>query len=217
MAILSVLMRALLRRAEVRAWAVAIMAVCVACNANAQADGRHGEDAVKAAFLYRFTGYVDWPAATLETPAFTIALLDAPEVAQELNGILSGRTIKGLPARARQIRSLEELGDAQMLYVGARHRGDLRLIARSLGARPVLLVTNDPRGMEAGAAVNFLLVDRRVRFEVSLAAAERSRLKFEVGLLSVAARVISVDAYWNRRCVPGEYEPRLCLQRMARL
>jgi hypothetical protein len=55
--------------------------------------------------------------------------------------------------------------------------------------RPVLLVTDDEDGLGAGAVINFRDSDRNVRFEVSLAASDRARLKVDAALLSVAARV----------------------------
>lgn len=55
----------------------------------------------------------------------------------------------------------------------------------------MLIVSNTPRGLDVGSMINFLLVDRRVRFEVSLPAAKRSGLRISAELLSVASRVIS--------------------------
>jgi len=61
----------------------------------------------------------------------------------------------------------------------------------AISHQPVLIVSNTPRGLDVGSMINFLLVDRRVRFEVSLPAAKRSGLRISAELLSVASRVIS--------------------------
>lgn len=173
------------RRASLWLGAVGL---CLASASAYCAEG-YSEDAVKAVFLSRFAEYVEWPPAALAGPQFTIAVLGDDGVAAELQRLLPSYPIKKLPARVRQIRRLQDAGDAQILYIGAGHPDEVRGAVAALRARPVLLVTDDERGLDAGAAVNFMLVDQRVRFEVSLIAAERSALTINSGLLSVAARV----------------------------
>jgi hypothetical protein len=55
--------------------------------------------------------------------------------------------------------------------------------------RPILIVTDDRHGLDSGGVINFIETDRNVRFEISLLAADRARLKINSALLSVAARV----------------------------
>lgn len=175
------------------------------------------EDAVKAAFLYRFTGYVDWPESALATPAFTIAMLDARGVARELDRILPAHRIKGLPARTREISSWRDVGDAQVVFIGQGYQGDLHQVAHRLGDKAVLIVTDHAQGLESGGAVNFLIVDRRVRFEVSVTAAERAGLKIGSELLSVAARVRGA-AHWDAcEAVQRARSRRACGARTAGL
>jgi YfiR/HmsC-like len=145
------------------------------------------ENVVKAAFLYRFTGYVKWPPPA--AAIFTIATLGAGPIAEELRRIIARRTIDGTPARIQPIESIQDLGDAQMLYIGAGSLGALQEEIAQIADRPVLVVTDSPNGLDAGSTLNFLLLDRRVRFEVSLVAADRARLRVSAELLSVAARV----------------------------
>jgi len=165
-------------------------------------DELYSENAVKAAFLYRFCGYVTWPAQTPQESHFTIALLGADAVAQELERIASGRTIHGLPARVRRIGSIGELGNAQMLFVGLGSVDALQEEIGRIAQRPVLVVTDTPGGLDAGSTLNFLLVDRRVRFEVSLVAANRAGLKISAELLSVAARVEGERLRSDASCAP---------------
>lgn len=149
----------------------------------------YSDVAVKAAFLYRFASYVEWPPDALTTPQFTIAVLDDAQLAADLHKLLPGHLIKERPVEVRVIHRAAELGSAQVLFVG---RGDAeahrRLIA-GIASRPVLVVTDQDRGLEEGSMVNFLSLDRRVRFEISLIATERAGLHVSSELLSVAARV----------------------------
>jgi hypothetical protein len=149
----------------------------------------HDEDEVEAAFLYRFAGYVDWPAEALASQDFTIAVLGSDNIAQELERILPHHSLKNRPAQVRRIRSLDELRDAQILFVGPQFNDELKSIISRLDYRPILVVSASDRGLEDGSCVNFLFVDRRVRFEVSLTAADHVGLRVSSELLSVAVRV----------------------------
>jgi hypothetical protein len=191
-------------------WLAAVFALIVFSAPSWPADV-YQEDAVKAAFLYRFTGYIEWPDSALQTTQFTIAVLDADAVAAELGRLLPDRQIHGLPARVRIIHSPAEIDGAQMLYVGAQYRGEVAAVAAQLAAQPLLLVSDRDGGLDQGAAVNFLLVDRRVRFEISLDAALRVGLRVGSALLSVATRVRGAPRS-ERPCVAafdGECSPLL--------
>jgi hypothetical protein len=183
--------------------ALALLAVLFAPGAvgrHASAAESYSEDAVKAAFLYRFTGYVEWPAQGQAEPLFTIAVLDADGVATELARLLQNRQIQNRAAQVRSIKSIKELTNAQMLYIGAAHREELRRMIGGMAGRPVLIVTNEEDGLDAGSTVNFLLIDQRVRFEISLDAAQSAGLKVASELLAVAIRVRGRRVYSEAGC-----------------
>ncbi len=147
------------------------------------------EDSVKAAFLYRFTDYVEWPAPALQSAQFTIAVLDDPGVAADLEHILTGRQVKGRTAQVKLIHHAKEAADAQVVFVGAGDADAHRRLIATLSGHPALIVTDENHGLEEGSTVNFMLIDHKLRFEISLTAAARSGLKISSELLSVAARV----------------------------
>lgn len=182
------------------AWLLMLAAASAAPRAFAAE--RFEENAVKAAFLYRFTGYVDWPRDALAGPTFTFAVLDSDSVAAELAKLLPRHTVKNLPAQVRQVRSVRDAADAQLLYVGAGYRGDLQDLVEALAPHPVLLVTDRPGALNAGSAINFMLVDQRVRFEISMPAVVRARLWVQPPLLAVAAHVRNIEP---RSGVPPQY------------
>jgi hypothetical protein len=153
----------------------------------------YSEDSVKAAYLYRFTQYIEWPDATPSDLPFTIAVLEAPEVAAELRRILPNHRIKNASAQVREIARMQDLGSAQMLYIGSAQIDRVRNAVAALPGRPVLVVTAAERGLAAGSVLNFVMLEHRVRFEVSLAAADRSRLRISAELLGVATRVEPSD------------------------
>ncbi len=146
-------------------------------------------DAVKAAFLYRFAGYIEWPQRAAPDAQFMIAVLGGDQVAGELRKLVPERPAGNTLTQIRSIGNIRQLGSAQILYIGTDFHGDLGSVIASIGAQPVLVVTDHEGGLDEGGVVNFLLVDRHLRFEVSLTAAERAGLKISSELLSVAVRV----------------------------
>jgi hypothetical protein len=171
----------------------ALVALAIPAVAQAESPERYSADIIKAVFLYRFTGFIEWPPAA---PAgdFSIAVLGDDGVADALAHLLAGRSIKGRPASVHKAKRPEDLGNAQIVYVGPDRAGDLAAVAAVADHRPMLIVSSDERGLAHGSAVNFILVDQHVRFEVSLAAANRAGLQISSDLLSVATRVLGGGA-----------------------
>lgn len=160
-----------------------------AASSTALALETHSEQAVKAAFIYRFTAYVEWPGDCLGRERFTIAVLGDTEMAEALRGLTQGRALLNRPVQVRQVASLAEARDAQVMFVGRNRRSDLRRLLAAAGSHCALVISDELGGLDSGSAVNFLMADNRLRFEVSLPAARRARLKVSSEMLSVAARV----------------------------
>jgi hypothetical protein len=186
--------------------------------ASAPAQSQYAPEAVKAAFLYRFAGYVQWPADVMAQPQFTIATLCGDEIADQLEPVVAGHSINGLPARVRRLRRLSEAGGAQILYVGPSCSGELSVSLSALAVRPILIVTDAEDGLQEGATINFISASQHIRFEVSLLSAQRSGLKISSELLSVAARVLGSRVRSSARCGPMsslEGDGLSCPQRLA--
>jgi hypothetical protein len=184
----------------------------------APAAAAYPEDAVKAVFLYRFAGYVTWPASAADAAQFTIAVIGADNVAEQLKEFLPQHPIQGKPARVVAIQNLDQLADAQILYIGPDFAGKLSVLIKSLNDRPILVVTDQSGALEEGSTVNFVLEQQHVRFEISTAAAKRSGLLIGSGLLAVAERVKIGDGRGRPICRPfGDTRPPCPVQLAARL
>jgi hypothetical protein len=149
----------------------------------------HGEDAVKAAFVLRFAGYVEWTKPAAADGHFRIAVLGASKVGQNMQILAAGRSMMNRPVQVRRINNIREAGDAHVLYVGPQRRGNLRDLLASLAGRNVLVVSDEEDGLESGSIINLRMADQHVRFEVSLPAARRADLKISSELLALAVRV----------------------------
>lgn len=148
------------------------------------------ERRVKAALLYRFINYVEWPQSAFLSPTspFVIGVAGAEQLAAELAEFAIGRTVLNRPLVVRRVLSPEGAKDAHLLYVGrdmsAQFPGVLR--AAPPGA---LIVTEWEHALRSGSVINFLLVGGNVRFEISLETAQRRNIRLSSRLLSVAHQV----------------------------
>lgn len=149
------------------------------------------ERSVKAAFLVKFLGYVDYPDSA--TPGagepLVIGVLGADDVAEELRRITAGRSMNGRAVAVRKLRAGDALGKVHMLFIGDDDLPDIEKALAAVRQLPVLTVTEIARNVRQESVINFRVVDERVRFEVSLDAAEKNNLKLSSRLLAVAYKV----------------------------
>lgn len=146
-------------------------------------------EAVKAAYLFRFASYVEWPGPTSTGEPFVIGIAGAEDVAVHLQRLTSGMAVNGRRVVVRRVARLSDLEGMHILYVGSEAFSRTRTLRTRAAALPILLVTDHEHGLEGGGVINFLEMNRNLRFEISLNAADRSGLKINSALLSVAARV----------------------------
>lgn len=162
--------------------------------ATVRAQDVYDEDSVKAAFIYHFSTFVVWPEPHRAGRDFVIAVLGDDDVATELEQYLPGHSIQGRPMRARRLDSIDELDDADVAFIGAGRNHVLSQDLEAIGDRPVLVVTDAQGALDKGSMINFRIVDQRVRFEISLPAAERAGLILSSRLLAAAMLVDTTTA-----------------------
>jgi hypothetical protein len=149
------------------------------------------ERQVKAAYLYKFTGYIQWPASVRAQPdmPFVIGVHGDDATADELGKLVRGRTVEGRPIEVRVVDELNMPEGIQMLYIARGYTDLAERLARRDPRPPVLVVTDAPGALKRGGMINFVLSEGRVRFEISLGAAERAGLSLSSRLLAVAHTV----------------------------
>jgi hypothetical protein len=165
-----------------------LLAVIAAMGASLAQAAQFSVDAVKAAYLFRFAQYVEWPEAPSDAP-FVIAVSGAEEVAVHLERLLPSMTVNNRRVVVRRVTRPQELDGVHILFVSAQAFNRTRPLRAAAIKKPILLVTEDEDGIDGGGVINFIEVNRNLRFEISLNAADRSGLKINSALLSVAARV----------------------------
>ena len=153
----------------------------------AQTEESADESHVKAAFLYKFTGYVDWPDSAFERPdaPFVIGVQGSSPLLSELAQLTAGRKVRERSILVRKVLANESTAGLHLLFVGRAEA-----VHADAPSRPVLIVTEAEGTMPRASMINFLVVDRHVRFEIALRSVERAGLRMSSRLLSVAQRVI---------------------------
>ena len=153
------------------------------------------QERIKAAFLYKFAAYVEWPRDTFADAAspIVIGISGADSLALELEQAIAGRDVGGRPLRVRRLARGESASDCcQILFVGAgQERARAAQLLTDAQGRPVLTVTDARSEHPKGSIINFLAAEDRIRFDISREAAERNGLQLRSQLLGVARRVIS--------------------------
>jgi hypothetical protein len=150
-----------------------------------------GEYQVKAAYLYNFGRFVEWPAklTTANTGSFTICILGEDPFGPALDTTLAGETIGNQRVAARRISSPQMSTDCRILFISSSEANRLNQIIEALDKSAVLTVSDIPQFLQRRGMIQFVMEENRIRFEVNLAAAQRAGLTLSSELLKVATVV----------------------------
>lgn len=141
---------------------------------------------VKAAFLYNFGRYVEWPPRTPAFTSFAICVLGDDPFGPVLNQVIDGKVIQGKKLAARRLEKVEDAGNCQILFISSSESGRLAHIMAALRGRSVLTVGETDGFAQSGGMINFRLEGSKVRFEINLDATEQAGLTVSSQLLKLA-------------------------------
>ena len=143
---------------------------------------------VKAAFLYNFARFVEWPAEAkggADQP-FVVGILGDDPFGTTLDRTLLGKMLEARPIVVRRMASLEEEPRVNILFVGGRDKAQLGRVLRTLSGTPVLTVGEMAGFAEQGGMIGFRTENQRVRFDINAGQASRAGLKISSQLLKLA-------------------------------
>ena len=146
---------------------------------------------VKAAYLYNFGRFVEWPekAVAIQGGPFTVCVLGQDPFGHSLDATLAGETIGGKTIVAKRISSAEESGSCQILFLGIMDDSRLNKIIADLDKKAVLTVSDTPQFVKRGGMIQFVREGKKIRFEVNLTATQHAGLRLSSDLLKVATAV----------------------------
>jgi hypothetical protein len=184
--------RELSRRQWLAQWLTRWLGIALAAATLPARAGDALERQVKAAFLYRFGGFVEWPDgafARADSP-LVIGVFGAEALAGQLERVVAGRTVNGRAVQVLRLDAAPGAGRAaHIAFIGGAGDAAAQGLLDGCRSQPILTVSDNGQVHGMGSVINFLVVDERLRFEVSLKAAAAARLRISARLLAAAYRV----------------------------
>jgi hypothetical protein len=147
-----------------------------------------GEYEVKAAFLYNFARYVEWPPDRLPAAgeAFVVTVLGEDPFGDTLDAIVRDRTVHDRRLTVRRVARVEDVGDSQILFISRSEAEELPRILQRLETAPILTVGETAQFAERGGMIRFRREGERIGFDINLASSERAGLRISSQLLKLA-------------------------------
>ena len=146
---------------------------------------------MKAAFLYNFAKFLEWPPPSFAAPdaPYAICVLGQDPFGEDLDVAAGENTVQGRRIVVKRIGDVKSASGCHILFVSNSERHKLPAIIGALSDSATLTVGEDGEFTRMGGCLRFFLAENRVRFEINLQATERARLKVSAKLLNLA-RVI---------------------------
>lgn len=147
---------------------------------------------VKAAFLFHFAQFVDWPPEAFkgaDSPV-TYCTVGEDPFQGALEASLAGKKIGERTFRVQHLKQMQEIQECQVLFFGPTEKKVIATMLATLKHSPVLTVGESEHFAEEGGMIGFLLEDNKVRFEINLESAEHAKLRISARLLALAKTVI---------------------------
>ena len=178
--------------ARLRRIVLLCLAVLAAATMPSPARAGAEEDDVKAAFVYQFGTYVEWPAAALANASrLLVCVVGDDTFSGALDKSFRDKRLHARPLAVRPASAHEPLLDCHILFVAAAARPELPTMLATVDRRPILTIADDCAVRGGGAMIEFVHQDNRLRFAVNTAVAQRAGLTISSQLLKLAVGVAS--------------------------
>lgn len=144
---------------------------------------------LKSVFIYNFTRYIDWPTE-YKTGSFVINMYGTnASMLSELNKMALTKTVGAQKIEIKNTTTLDGIGKCHILYVTPDVTTPISEILARVKGKATLIITEQPGYAKKGAAINFVVVDNRQKFELNQVNAEKNNLKVSSSLLALAIPV----------------------------
>jgi hypothetical protein len=176
-------------RARRRRCAGALLAALMLCAAIGRAQDVT-EPSLKAAFIYNFAKFTDWPEDILPAHAtFSACVLGDSPISDALERAVKGRQVSGRGVSVSQVQVEGKLRSCHLLYVSGVSPAQLAAIVAAVRGAPVLTISDIDDFSKLGGIAQMFVESGRLRFDLNLEVAKSSRLQLSSKLLVLAAHV----------------------------
>ena len=169
-----------------------VVMVCITVASTQKGYAITQEYDVKAAFLFNFVKFVDWPEDVFQNSAspFIISVLGRDPFGKALDSF-KGKTINGRNLVMKRADSLDELEKSHVIFICASERDNLPQILRTAEKWHALTVGDTKGFIQSGGIINLVVIDGKIGFEINVSAAEKANLKISSKLLKLGKSVYS--------------------------
>ncbi len=142
---------------------------------------------VKAAFLYNFIKFVEWPNEALQDTSntITIGILGKSPISAALKSI-EDKGVKKHKLVIKHFKKHKDLELCHVLFISQSARKSLNEVLEKLQGSSTLTISEVEEFPRFGGMINFIIVESKVRFEINIEAAEKANLKISSKLLRLA-------------------------------
>ena len=146
---------------------------------------------LKAAFLFNFTHFVEWPSEAFadDNAPIVIGILGDDPFGPVLDRIIEGETIKNRKLVVKRSRRIQDLRTCHVLFISKSEKGRIGQILTSLDGASVFTVGEVEGFARRGGITNLFLQGNKVRFEINMQVAKRKGLKISAQLLALGTVV----------------------------
>jgi hypothetical protein len=143
---------------------------------------------VKAAYLFNFLKFVEYPTESFADPLapIVIGVVGDDPFGSMLPQVVTGKTVQGRDLVIHLYRTGDDVRRAHILFISTSERKRLPMILSGLNGSSVLTVSDVAGFLDAGGMIQFLNENGRVRFAINVDATNRGKLKLSSKLLSLA-------------------------------
>ena len=151
-------------------------------------DAAPTEYQIKAAFLYNFAKFVEWPPEAFATPTspIVIGVLGDNVFGNNLQQTINNKVLNNRPLQFKEFHSVIEATNCHILFISTSEKARFQKIMEGLRGSSVLTVSETPEFIGAGGMINFMLEANKIRFQINDEAAKKAGLKISSKLLSLA-------------------------------
>ncbi|MFP4047540.1 MAG: YfiR family protein [Bacteroidales bacterium] len=139
----------------------------------------------KAKFIYNFTTFFEWPQSE-RSGDFVISVVGSRSLYRALDSYTQNRKVITQPIKVVHYKKPEELESAHMVYVDKSKTSSISEVQQRMG-KNTLIIGDSPKGLQNGAALNFVLQGDRLHFEFSEENAQKTGLNYSSRLKELAA------------------------------
>ncbi|MFT3911726.1 MAG: YfiR family protein [Ferruginibacter sp.] len=143
---------------------------------------------VKAVFLYNFTRFVDWPAATFEsaTSPFVIGILGNDPFGNYIDETVSGESTGEHPIVIKRFKTVKDIDNCQILFINSTDAETIKSVLSDTREKKILTVSDANNFASLGGIIGFFIENNKIRMQINTEAAKAASLSISSKLLGVA-------------------------------